>query len=860
MKLEAIRNLFINFFAKNGHTIVPSSPLIPQHDPTLLFTNAGMVQFKDYFTESKRPEFNSAASVQKCIRAGGKHNDLENVGYTNRHHTFFEMLGNFSFGAYGKEEAISLAWKFITQELSLSPQKLYVTVYHTDDEAARLWSKISNLPTHRIIPIKGNDNFWSMGETGPCGPASEIFYDHGEKVTGGLPGTANSDGDRFVEIWNLVFMQYNRELDGKQNLLPNIGIDTGMGLERISAVMQGVIDNYEVDLFKALIEKSQEIIDKNTPNVTHKVIVDHLRSASFLIADGIMPSNQGRGYVLRRIIRRAVRFAYQMEYHKPLLCDLFPLLNELMGASYPELKHATDNIYYALKSEEESFLNTLSSGLDILNQMVQNIGSQPMLSGKEAFKLYDTYGFPLDITVDILKEKGITVDEQGFNTEMDEQKKRARSAWVGSGEKGVEHIWFNVLEQFGATEFVNTNHITCEITSMLKNNKDILHQPEELNIGDEVIIILNRTPFYAESGGQIGDVGTITTNEGIFNVTDTKKFLNSIHAHVCTFTSGKPSCINQCRASFDERRRKSLAVAHSATHLLHYILRKNIGKHVVQKGSLVAEDRLRFDFSHQKALSDTEIKSIEEGVNELIWNNNSVKINVMHKEEAIQNGATALFGEKYDDQVRVVSMGDSVELCGGSHVTTTSEIGVLKIIKESSIGSGIRRVEAVTRRKVQENWYQQENSYLNDISTYKQKIKATTKKTQLLEENLHAQMIQQINAEKKSVNGIDVLVKVTTNIPVTNVRKSLIKEIQTLTNTVYVFFASHDTNSICFIAVTDDLVKKISAINLTHKTIEKINISAKTSGKDQLAQFSYNTTLDLEFISKSIIETLYQQH
>ncbi len=805
MKLNNIRKQFLSFFAKNNHNVIPSASLVPHSDPTLMFTNAGMVPFKEYFIGNKMPKFKCATSAQKCVRAGGKHNDLDNVGYTNRHHTFFEMLGNFSFSKYGKEEAIYLAWKFITEELGLSAERLYVTVYHTDDEAADLWEKVANLPTEKILRIESSDNFWSMGDTGPCGPCSEIFYDHMGGKPKGLPGSTNEDSDRFVEIWNLVFMQYNRTADGSQTLLPHIGIDTGMGLERITAVMQGVLDNYDIDLFQELIASSHALSKNYDNKAAHKIITDHLRSSAFLIADGVMPSNQGRGYVLRRIIRRAVRYIYQINHHQPLLCELFPTLLEIMGKDYPELSRAKDNITHTLRIEEESFFNTLDSGLMIMQKMVEQ--SSNKLSGNNAFKLYDTYGFPLDITIDLLKEKNMEVDVDGFQQEMQKQKERAKSAWVGSGAKGVDKVWYEILEQVQKTEFIEKNHVTCEIAAVVQENQiiDKKHY-NDLKVGDKIAVVLYQTPFYAESGGQLGDTGILVVEGvGTLEVLDTKKVLNSLYIHFCQIQSGSLSSDhNMVIASFNEQRRKQLRAAHSATHLLHFALRQRLGGHITQKGSLVAEERLRFDFNHNQALTTEELRDVERNVNSLIWQNASVIISNMPKEQAMNTGAMALFGEKYDDIVRVVKIGDSIELCGGSHVAMTGEIAMCKIIKESSIGSGIRRIEALVREKAYQYYCDQENDYISTISSCNKQIKDSSKVYKKQIGNLHKRIIDNVIPTIEERNGIKVIIKVINDIPIQAGREVIMgytKDEKCLALLCFV----NDQQASCILALNKDL-------------------------------------------------------
>lgn len=692
-----IRDKFLGYFADNGHTKVQASSLIPHNDPTLMFVNSGMVQFKNVFTGLEDRPYTRATSSQKSVRAGGKHNDLDNVGYTARHHTFFEMLGNFSFGDYFKEEAIYYAWNLLTKELGLDKSKLYSTVYHTDDEAAGYWKKIAGFSDDRIIRINTNDNFWSMGDTGPCGPCSEIFYDHGAHIPGGLPGTPEQDGDRFIEIWNMVFMQFEQIDKDTRIELPKKSIDTGMGLERVTAVLQNVHDNYDIDLFRDLISVSADLTGRKAEGdalFSHRIIADHLRSSAFLIADGVMPSNEGRGYVLRRIMRRAMRHAHQLGARDPLMYRLFPKLVDLMGSAYPELKRAEVFVSDILKQEEERFKVTLDRGLKLLQDESSMISAGGSIAGDVAFKLYDTYGFPLDLTEDILKSKNIAVDHEGFNAKMEEQKTRARSAWAGSGDAASDKVWFELKNKFGSTEFLGYSLNQAEAQVIALETKD-----------DHIIIVTNQTPFYGESGGQMGDVGTIAHADFTAKVIDTKKFLGII-AHICEIEKGQPKIGDVVALAIDEEYRRELKAHHSATHILHAVLRDVLGTHVTQKGSLVSHDRLRFDISHLKALSKEEIRLIEDKVNLIITHNSSVRTVLMGAEEAMNSGAMALFGEKYDSEVRVVSMGEglssenpySIELCGGTHVSRTGDIGCFKIISESAIAAGVRRIEAVCGR------------------------------------------------------------------------------------------------------------------------------------------------------------------
>jgi alanyl-tRNA synthetase len=714
-----IRAAFLDYFARHDHAVVPSSPLVPRNDPTLLFTNAGMVQFKNVFTGVEKRPYQRAVTSQKCVRAGGKHNDLENVGYTARHHTFFEMLGNFSFGDYFKERAIELAWNLIVKEFGLPKDRLLVTVYAEDDDAARLWAKIAGLPQQKIIRIATSDNFWAMGDTGPCGPCSEIFYDHGEGIPGGPPGSPDEDGDRFIEIWNLVFMQYEQVPGGERLSLPRPSIDTGMGLERIAAVLQGKHDNYDIDLFRALIMASAEAsgVAPDGPHaVSHRVIADHLRASSFLIADGVLPSKEGRGYVLRRIMRRAMRHAHLLGCKDPLMWRLVPALVQQMGAAFPELLRAQPLIAETLRFEETNFKQTLERGLRLLEEQTGNYGQEPgpglskdrkILAGNVAFVLYDTFGFPLDLTEDILRGHGMRVDIAGFDREMDEARQRSRASWVGSGEEATEATWFALREEVGATEFLGYETETAEgvILALVKGEERIL----EAQHGDEVGLIVNQTPFYGESGGQVGDTGAIfSATGGEFAVADTLRKAGDLFVHLGCVTHGALRVGDAVELRVDGERRRKLRANHSVTHLLHQALRHRLGEHVTQKGSLVAPDRLRFDFSHPRPLTAEDIAAIEAEVNAQIRANAEVRTRLLSPEHAVAEGALALFGEKYGEEVRVVAMGEaidaeaqarppySVELCGGTHVRRTGDIGLFKIVGESSVASGVRRIEALT--------------------------------------------------------------------------------------------------------------------------------------------------------------------
>ncbi len=726
--LNDIRSTFLSYFDKNGHAVVPSSPLVPRNDPTLMFTAAGMVQFKNLFTGVETRDYTRAASAQKCVRAGGKHNDLDNVGYTARHHTFFEMLGNFSFGDYFKSEAIPLAWDLLTKGFGIDASKLLVTVYHTDDEAVEIWKKHAGLSDDRIIRIATDDNFWSAGPTGPCGPCTEIFYDHGDHIWGGPPGSPEEDGDRFVEIWNLVFMQYEQLEDGTRRDLPNQSIDTGMGIERVAALLQGTNDNYATDLMRSLIEASADAsnTDPDGPGKTHhRVIADHLRSTSFLIADGVMPSNDGRGYVLRRIMRRAMRHAHLLGVQDPLMHKLVPSLVGQMGAAYPELGQAQSLITETLHQEETRFKQTLERGLRLLEDEVSGLPEGANLPGQAAFKLYDTFGFPLDLTQDALREKGLAVDTDGFDAAMAEQKAKARAAWSGSGEAADAAVWFDVADKHGVTDFLgyDTEAAEGQIAAVVKDG--VL--ADAAQTGESVQIALNQTSFYAESGGQVGDTGTIRTDSGVITVTDTRKAAD-VFIHFGTVSEGEIKKGQAAVLTVDHARRTAIRANHSATHLLHEALRGALGDHVAQRGSLNAADRLRFDFSHNKALSVNELRQVEREVNDFVRQNTAVETRIMTPDDARALGAQALFGEKYGDEVRVVSMGReegsgkgsdkntySLELCGGTHVRQTGDIGAFVLLGDSASSAGVRRIEALTGAEAL-TWLREQQTALAGIA------------------------------------------------------------------------------------------------------------------------------------------------
>lgn len=851
--VNQIRSSFLSFFERHGHEPVASSPLVPHNDPTLMFTNAGMVPFKNVFTGVESRDYKRAASSQKCVRAGGKHNDLDNVGYTARHHTFFEMLGNFSFGDYFKEEAIPFAWELLTKNFALPKDKLYITVYHTDDEAFNIWKKITGFSDDRIIRIPTSDNFWAMGETGPCGPCSEIFYDHGEHIWGGLPGTPEEDGDRFVEIWNLVFMQYEQITKDERVNLPKPSIDTGMGLERIAAVLQGVHDNYDIDLFKYLIGASQEVSKNNgeAHNVSHRVIADHLRSASFLVADGVLPSNEGRGYVLRRIMRRAMRHAHQLGCKEPMMHKLLPVLVEHMGAAYPELERAQAVISEVLKLEEERFKEMLDRGLKLLSAESDHLNTGDKLSGDVAFKLYDTYGFPLDLTKDILRGRKVEVDENGFTAAMAEQKKRAKAAWKGSGEKATEEVWFDIHNEHGATEFLGyeLEEAQGKVVALVVDGKQV----ESVNAGQEALVILNQTPFYGESGGQMGDSGRLELENGLVDVSDTTKALGALHVHKSKVTEGTLNIGDIVNAVINSDHRTKLRANHSATHLLHAVLRRVLGDHVTQKGSLVAEDRLRFDFSQPKGLTSEKVEQIETEVNELIRHNTGVDTHVMTPDEAIKKGALALFGEKYGDEVRVVSMGNalkgkySTELCGGTHVKRTGDIGCFVIISEAAVASGVRRIEALTGKAALDYLRNRDRQLSAIASRFKvtpeevdERIEALVSDRKRLEKELAearkaAAMDGGNDTAPEVVNGINFLGKTLEGVPPKEVRGIAEDLKKRLDSGVLALSCSFEGKASLIVAVTQDLTGRISAVDLVRVGTEVIG-GKGGGGKPDFAQ------------------------
>ncbi len=834
-----IRSAFLNYFKNADHEVVASSPLVPDNDPTLMFVNAGMVPFKNVFTGMETRPYQRAASSQKCVRAGGKHNDLDNVGYTARHHTFFEMLGNFSFGDYFKEKAIYYAWELITKIYGIDKNRLLVTVYHDDDVAFNHWKKISGLPEEKIIRIATSDNFWSMGNTGPCGPCSEIFYDHGDHIWGGPPGSPEEDGDRFVEIWNLVFMQFEQMDDGSRVDLPKPSIDTGMGLERMAAVLQGTNDNYETDLFKNLIEASAEqsgVEPYGDHNTSHRVIADHLRSTSFLIADGVMPSNEGRGYVLRRIMRRAMRHAQMIGCKDPLMHRLVPALVAEMGQAFPELVRAEAMVAETLLLEEKRFRKTLDRGMRLLDEEISSMKEGGVLNGEVAFKLYDTYGFPLDLTQDALRAKHLTVDEGGFNAAMEKQKAEARAAWKGSGSSATETVWFEAQEQFGATEFVgySTTRAEGKIIQIVVGDSVV----DKAGTGEEVSILTNQTPFYAESGGQVGDIGYFTTDSGAkVEISDTQKKLGTLHVHIGTVVEGTLSVDDVCHMAIDVENRNKVRANHSVTHILHAALRNHLGEHLSQKGSLVAADKMRFDISHSKALTDQEIKAVEDEVNRIVRQNTEVTTRLMTPEEAIEAGAMALFGEKYGDEVRVVAMGKkengddySIELCGGTHVRRTGDIGYFKIVSESAVSAGVRRLEVLTGQAAA-NYSADHEHYLTDAalalkttaSELPARLKSLVAERKAMEKEI-ADLQKKLalsgggksssGGELKEIGGIQFIGQVLEGIPAKELRGLADEAKKRVGSGVIAFIAVNDGKAAVLTAVTDDLKDKISAVEL----------------------------------------------
>jgi alanyl-tRNA synthetase len=834
-----IRASFLDHFAKNGHALVPSAPLVPQNDPTLMFVNAGMVPFKNVFTGLESRPYTTATSSQKCVRAGGKHNDLDNVGYTARHHTFFEMLGNFSFGDYFKDQAITLAWDLLTGTWGLPKDRLTVTVYHTDDEAFALWKKIAGLPDERIIRIPTSDNFWSMGDTGPCGPCSEIFYDHGAHIPGGPPGSPDEDGDRFVEVWNLVFMQFDQQPDGTRLNLPKPSIDTGMGLERIAAVLQGTHDNFEIDIFKQLIGESAALTKTPTDAVntraSHRVIADHLRSAGFLVADGVLPANEGRGYVLRRIMRRAMRHAHLLGASEPLMHRLVPALVSSMGGAFPELVRAQPLIAETLKLEETRFRQTLQNGLKLLDDATAGLKPGAVLPGDVAFRLYDTYGFPYDLTEDALKAQGLGVDRAGFDASMAEQKARARAAWAGSGANATDSLWFDLAEKLGATDFIGYSTTGAEgaIVGLVKDGAEV----SEAQAGDELVILTNQTPFYAESGGQVGDTGVISVGDARFEVADTQKPLGKLHAHSGKLVSGTLKLGDAVQLKVDAERRAAVKANHSATHLMHAALRRVLGGHVSQKGSLVAPDKLRFDFSHQKPMTAEEIAAVEAEVNAEIRANLPVGTRLMTPDAAIEAGALALFGEKYGDEVRVLSMGRaadtgrsfSVELCGGTHVNATGDIALFRIVSESAVSSGARRIEALTGVEALKHLVTQENLLKATAASVKARVEDVPERVAALADTVKKLERELADAKKalalagpgqaaevapEQLGDVPFLGRVIDDLDPKELRGLLDEEKQRHGSGVFAIVATRDGRASIAVSVSADLAGKANAVDL----------------------------------------------
>ena len=817
-ELNEIRSNFLDFFEKNNHQVIPSSPLIPDNDPTLMFVNAGMVPFKNYFTGNEFPNNKRVVSSQRCVRAGGKHNDLDNVGHTARHLTFFEMLGNFSFGDYFKEEAINLAWDLLVNEFEIPKEKLLITIFKEDHQAGDIWKKVSGFSDNKIIKISTDDNFWSMGEEGPCGPCSEIFFDHGDKVPGGPPGSKDEDGDRFVEIWNLVFMQFLKKSNAKRIDLPKPSIDTGMGLERIATVLQGKTNSFETDLFLTLIDgvEDQLNIKKTGENIaSFRVIADHLRSITFLIADGVLPSNEGRGYVLRRIMRRAMRHNHLLGIKEPILFKLSYLIQDLMSKSYPDLTRAKELIKITLFNEEERFLKTLSKGIKILDEESKLLKPGEIFNGDSAFKLYDTFGFPLDLTEDLLRDKNLKLDKKSFDNAMRKQKDDARKSWLGSGQKKTEEIWFDVLDKSKPTEFLGylENKAMGEVSTIIIDGKI----EEEINEGEKGILVFNQTPFYAESGGQIGDRGSIFSDNINFKVIDTQKKINSIHAHEGELINGSISVGDILNLKVDVDFHKKVMANHSATHLLHETLRRVLGDHVTQKGSQVSSEKLRFDFSHSKALSKEELYEVEVNINKIIIKNSSVSTELLSYEDAVKKGALALFGEKYDDEVRVLSMGEdsfSVELCGGTHVKSLNEIGLFKLVSQSSVASGVRRLEAVTGHAADV-----EISILDKISAkLKEDKEKKSNKSKAIKVSKGI-----LNGRTLNIDGIKFFYDILEGVDGKNLRSLIDDCKKNIGSGVICLISKDDKKATIAVGVTKDLLDNLDSIELVRIVSEKMS-------------------------------------
>jgi len=885
--LKNVRKSFLNYFSNKDHRIVDSSNLVPSNDPTLMFTNSGMVQFKNVFTGLEKRDYKKAVTSQKCVRAGGKHNDLENVGYTPRHHTFFEMLGNFSFGDYFKDVAIELAWNLITKEFQISKDKISVSVFADDKESFDLWKKIAGLPENRIYKIGTSDNFWSMGDLGPCGPCSEIFYDHGEHLKGGPPGSKDQNGDRFIEIWNLVFMQFEQVSKDKRMNLPKPSVDTGMGLERISALLQGTHDNYETDHFKNLIKTSSNLTKTKVTKeniASHRVITDHLRASAFLIAEGVLPSNEGRGYVLRRIMRRGMRHSHTLRSTEPVFYKIVPTLIQEMSDSYPELRRAEPLISEILKTEEEKFSTLLTSGMEILNDNLSKVKNNS-LPGEVAFKLYDTYGFPLDLTQDILKNKKINVDIAGFDKAMKERKEKTKLAWKGSGDHAVDKIWFNLKDKIGSTEFLGYEKNKSEgiVLSVIKKGKEA----KEIDEGDEAELVTNQTPFYGESGGQIGDTGFISNNNSNFQVIDTQKKFGDIFVHQGKLIKGKIKVKDSVNLSIDSKRRANIRAYHSATHLLHEALRRILGKHVIQKGSFVGPDKLRFDFSYAKPINENEIKKIEKYVQEMVKSKSGVRTRLMTPKEAVDNGALALFGEKYGDEVRVLSMGKeknkyfSTELCGGTHVKNTSEIGEFKIVSQSAIASGVRRVEALRAEQLA-NYLKKKKKdsdtlnkvTFNKIKNLEKEIKNLGEKPLVLETLPDKEKIKKLNKQleqinikiilkdkskneirDKNVKGLKIRFQLVKNFPSKELRSLIDQGKKDLDKGIVIVYTIVDEKVGIAVGVTGDLTKKYNAVELV-KLGSKVIGGTGGGGRDDFAQAGGNLPEKIDESFQKIIENI----
>jgi alanyl-tRNA synthetase len=865
--VNEIRSAFLNYFGKNGHEVVASSPLVPRNDPTLMFTNAGMVQFKNVFTGVEKRANSRAVSSQKCVRAGGKHNDLDNVGYTARHHTFFEMLGNFSFGDYFKDRAIELAWNLITKEYGLPKDRLLVTVFSEDDEAFSLWKKIAGLPESKIIRIPTSDNFWQMGDTGPCGPCSEIFFDHGDHIPGGPPGSLDEDGDRFIEIWNLVFMQFDQVEPGNRNPLPKPSIDTGMGLERIAAVLQGKHDNYEIDLFVALIRAIADLTGADPQGEQKgslRVIADHLRASSFLIADGVLPSNEGRGYVLRRIMRRAMRHGQLLGAREPLMWRLVWALVREMGQAYPELVRAENLIEETLRLEETRFRKTLERGLGILDEKSNTLKQGDMFDGETAFTLYDTYGFPLDLTQDALRARGISVDIASFTDAMDRQRALARASWTGSGDTAAETVWFGLREKLGATEFLGyeTETAEAEVAALVKDGQVV----DQLTAGDSGAIVLNQTPFYAESGGQVGDTGVLSADGVRFRVTETQKKAGDLFVHLGTVEQGTIKLATALSLNVDHDRRGAIRANHSATHLLHEALRQVLGDHIAQKGSLVAPDRLRFDFMHPKPISAEELRRVEDIANEVVLENDEVTTRLMAVDDARDAGARALFGEKYGDEVRVVVMGKgareyganalgwSVELCGGTHVKRTGDIGLISVTGESAVASGVRRIEALTGRQARQSANaaiqtakQAAAELRTSVDDMPARIAALMDERKKLEREL-AEARKKLAmgggaagaangaSDVRDVGGVKLMARAVEGVEIKDLKSLVDQGKKQLGSGVIALIAtSEDGKGSIVVGVTPDLVARFSAVDLVRKASEVLG-GKGGGGKPDMAQ------------------------